>query len=273
MVDLQIVFPEADRAKMQKAIEYRVKMLGVTVNQAVHSAAYLVCKSLGASTKKAPEMRPIVRNPYWDARASVIEMERIEGMKGKRGGKWKVNMKDFRKTDARRAQFGVYKYFQTKPKKFVPIYRTGEYGQVRFVDKKTGQDLRFASRPEFKLGKESTVQAGGFTQHTLEGNPKRKIGRFGMAQNSFKWLQIASRGKQSQVNNSWYGRNGAILAVMNSGTMADTSVTITNGLVYIMEALKGGRQDVTTAMARAGRAMFGDVNRKLGLPSGGGLYK
>ena len=274
MIEMSIQIDQSSVNRVAKAIDYYTLMMGRTVESGVHSMASFVCKSLGADVKKAPEKRPIVRNPFWEQRASEIEMERIEGMKGNRGGRWKVNMKKFRQSDKRRAQFGVWKYKQNKPRVFVPIYRTGEYGNVRFVDKKTGQDLRFASQPTFRLSKSAVIQEAGFTQNNVENNPKRIIGRRGMGKASFGWLAKGATFNNGGSVNNFFGGHGASLSVAVGGKYADTSITINNRLTYITEALKGGQQDVNAAVGRATNAMFGYVNKRMNfLSATSELYK
>ena len=105
MISLDIKFPQKDVNDLFAQIRRAENAIGKSASQSVAWAGALVCQSIAARTKVSPKLRPIVRNP--DKRY---------------------------KTDRRRAPFGVYVYKEGK-KTFKPIFRTGEYGKIRFYDK------------------------------------------------------------------------------------------------------------------------------------------
>lgn len=89
--------------------------------------------------------------------------------------------------DMRRARFGVMRYQRDGSKKFIPIYRTGEFGKVKFVgfDKVAFEDggkWRTVTRDEWEA-----VNGDAKKFPSVVNSKKRIIGRKGLAQKSWMW--------------------------------------------------------------------------------------
>jgi hypothetical protein len=188
----------------------------------------------------APKLRAVVRNP--DPR-------------------WK--------TDHRRAPWGVYKYKSVSSqdeigesrKRFVPIYRTGEFGKIRFFDKKTmswfrhstakkGQWEHIPSGEVEGMGPEATVPG-------IMSDRRRKIGRSGLAKKS--WMGIQKRAK-----------HGGVVSVAGTGNVGSatwsplkTTLRLRNELRYMRWAIKGGEAAISNAVERASNAMRAAIDKRV----------
>ena len=209
---LDIKFPASDLLLFDKALRRASTDLGKTAEQAITWGASTLTQSLGASTKLSKKLRPIVANPHPNA-----------------------------KTDKRRARWGVNRYNSKGEKYFTPIYRTGEFGVIRFVDK--GKD-------------------GEPAGPSVKNSKKRIIGRRGMAKNVWKYarahLLSGGVGNISGIPN--------IAEVKVNRSLTDFSITIGSSLRYQMDAFKtSGKQAIDTAYRRAARSMMKKIDQKKGL--------
>lgn len=111
---VSITFPKADIDALVRQMERAQVELGKSVKQSMQWAGVEVCGTLAGSCKKSPKLRKVVKNP-----------------------------KPAAQTDKRMAKWGVMRFVPnvTEMTYFQPIYRTGEFGKIRFLNKKTGEYL------------------------------------------------------------------------------------------------------------------------------------
>ena len=237
--EFKIVFPKKDVVEMMRSMNDARQKLGVSVGRSVQMAGFHLARSMGAKTRVAKKLRRVVKNPHKDA-----------------------------KTDGRRAKFGVYKYQRgTSEKKFVPIYRTGEYGTIRFVDKGkfklSGRKFRgdngriYDSRPD---------PATGIRGPSVNRSPKRKIGMRGYAKSSWRAAAIKAKVGAGAVKISGvssYAKNAAFgYAVGRSYLKGDDPyVMIGSSVSYIEKALYRGAID--SAMRRAADGLGHRIDNEL----------
>ena len=218
MISLDIKFPQRDVDALFAQIRRAEREIGKSASQSVAWAGALLCRSIAARTKVAPKLRRIVRNP--DRRY---------------------------KTDRRRAPFGVYVYKEGK-KTFKPIFRTGEYGKIRFYDQKSAswfertgpnrnQWRKVASGPD--IANPDIIVPG------IKTDKRRVIGRSGLAKKSW------------QVLGRFVNRPGSTTAMrVRSGHIqwryGRTYLRISNLLDYAVDALKGS---VDVSVRRAAASM------------------
>jgi len=226
MISLDIDFPQKDVDDLFAQIRRAEKEIGKSASQSVAWAGALVCKSIAAQTKQSPKLRRIVRNP--DKRY---------------------------KTDRRRAPFGVYVYRKGK-KEFKPIFRTGEYGKIRFYDKKSAswferfgenrnQWRKIASGPD--IANPEIIVPG------IKTDRRRVIGHRGLAKKTWKVL------------GRFVNRPGSVTAMnVTSGTIQwrydRTYLKISNILDYARDALKG---DVNQAVSRAAGSLRNRIDKQI----------
>lgn len=148
---------------LTNALSAATEICGWSGYKACEKAIVYMAKSAGKLTKVAPKLRPIVVNPVF---------------KGKGGAA--------RKRDMRRARYGVYKYdYLTGEKYFVPIYRGGEYGAAKkYLDRNTILVKVGGKWEKFDAG---VYDEKNFTSPGLLQHRKRKIGRRGLAKDSWMW--------------------------------------------------------------------------------------
>lgn len=226
-VDIQIELNKQDFSKIAAQIQRAQTVLNIPLKQAVQMARYYIASSLAATTKVAAKLRKVVPNP--DQKA---------------------------KTDGRMAKFGVMKYDRNGNEYFAPIYRTGEFGKIRFPNKKTAEWLvRDPVTGEVSKASMSTgtdeFQVPGIMQ-----DKRRIIGRSGLAKKSWQWAQ--SRTGEGNIFNV------SSIAVRWSGGEEDPTITIFNRLRYAGAAFKTeGEQTLDNVMERAHRKMQFEINRKI----------
>lgn len=230
MVALGIEFDERSAAEFQRQMNRRIAWLRKTPEETCKYGAVLLAKSLGASTKVAPKLRPVVRNP--DPRA---------------------------KTDGRRAKFGVMKWRPDGTQYFQPIYRTVEFGKIRFVDKKTARLVEYdpiTRERRYVLWETGT---GEFQIAGIAQSKKRIIGRRGLARSAWSWvlnkLGSMTHAMQSEIPGS--------VRVSKRTLPEDYEVRMDNMLRYAMAALRRGRVDYRTALSRAANKMRLQTDRAL----------
>ena len=220
---VSIEWPKDDVQAMFRQIERAQKELGKSNLSSIQWAARVLLTSVAASTKVSKKVRPIVRNP--DKRY---------------------------KTDRRRAPFGVMAYRDGK-KVFRPIYRTGEFGGLRFFDKKTvawydrsggsGQWRKIASGPD--IANPEIIAPG------IMKDKRRNIWRSGFAKKTWTW----AKGKIGSGGTVTLMRVPNIAEVKVHRDKDNPGITVTNRLNYFDKALKGEWMAIDSAMARATRSL------------------
>lgn len=191
---------------------------GRSASDAIAYAGGRFLQSCSATAKPGKKMRNVISNPLFKATGST--------------GFERKSARDA-KSDMRRARFGVMKYRQKQPPKFVPIYRTGEYGRVRFLDKKSGQ-MRWRST-KGTLHKEVNFDQG------LEGNPsikndkRRIIKNAGLARKVFRIMRayVLSRGTLTSIQGDHYS---LVQKALNYSRKRTLVLDLVNGLTYLTNA-------------------------------------
>jgi hypothetical protein len=181
-------------------------------------------QSLAGQTRKAPKLRKIVKNPNPQA-----------------------------SRDRRRAPFGVMKYDRAGNQYFLPIYRTGEFGRVRFIDKKTFQVVYRSSSGRLvsdRVGDQNELLS-------IKTDKRRKIGRSGLAAASWKWAEknIVRGGEGSLM-----GVAGAV-GIQWSGPDSAPTITIDDRLRYARDAMQPGAVD--RAMLKAADSMQFKIGQEI----------
>ncbi len=231
-VDASIEIDKRQADAVMAAIRRNSRETGRGLKSSLAWGGRKIMVSLGARTPIAKQNRKVIENP--DKR-------------------WK--------SDNRRARFGVMAYSQTKQPnpRFVPIYRTGEFGKIRFVSKTTGEFLTRDKqtgkvyRTQVDLGK-GPDQIPGVMQ-----SPKRKIGRRKFGKKS--WRMLTQR----------IGRGGSVVIdgiprmgdVTWTGGAADPTVTINNRVTYLHKILRGGTAAVGNAMEAAAQGMMHQMDKNI----------
>lgn len=216
MIEVDINFPQNDIDMLFHQINRAEKKLNKSSKDAIAWAGSYLCNSIAARTKQAPKLRRIVRNP--DKRY---------------------------KTDRRRAPFGVYVYKKGK-KVFKPIFRTGEYGKIRFYDKNSASWFerhgpnrntwrKVASGPD--IANPEIIVPG------IKRDRRRIIGRRGLAKKTWKALAKLTK------------RNGYVTTMnVKSGQLqwsfGGLSLKISNNLDYARDALKSNINEALNAAAK-----------------------
>ena len=228
---VSIVFPKADVSRLFAQMQRAQRELGKDVKESVKWGGILLMQSLAASTKVSKKTRPIVKNP--DKRY---------------------------KTDARRAPFGVFRYDKHGKKVFRPIFRTGEFGKLRFFDKRTagwydrsggpGQWRRLPSGAD-PANPESVVPG-------IKTDKRRNIGRRGFAKKTWQWATRSMAGGMANIM-----RVPNIADIRWSGGTSNPTVTITNRINYMDKALKGGLMAINSAMEKAARRMANRIDDRV----------
>lgn len=224
--DVAIVFPQRDAAALVAQMQRARKELGKSLRDVVAWAGTFVSSSLAASTKTAPKLRKIVENP--DKRY---------------------------KTDHRRAPLGVM-----APKgpqrimQFRPIFKTGEFGKIRFFDKKTASWFRHSPGDHHweKLPSGPDTSNPELVVPGIMTDKRRIIGRRGLAAKSWRFLgKVSRRGGAVSV----FDVSRAAVASWSGGSENPT-LQLDNELRYAADAFKTkGRQAVDSAILRASEKM------------------
>lgn len=222
-----VLWDRADVDRFASMIVRAQNELGKTPFDAINWAGYFVTKSMAGATKEAPKLRKIIANPHPDA-----------------------------KTDGRRAKYGVMRYTPDGKEYFQPIYRTGEFGKIRFQNKKTAVWL-VRDKATGGVRKETwSTGTGEFDMAGINQSPKRNIKRRKLAKQAWSWAQKNTRkggtvsimGAQNVVNVLWGGKKSA------------PSLTISNNLRYASDAFKGGESGVAGVMEKAANSMANRIN-------------
>jgi hypothetical protein len=226
MVELQLDF---DNTRLLAAMERYRKEFGKDEENVVKFAAGQIARSLGGATRKSKKLRKVVKNP--DERAL---------------------------TDRRRAFWGVWKFRGDRSQRFVPIYKTGEFGLIRFDSKKTGEQLTRnpvtgkVRRAQFDL--REFENAGGVG---LMNNPKRKIGRSGLAKKTWSGIarRVRSGGTVSPMDVSRAG------TVKHEPLFGGFQILLSNHLKYARDAMNEGM--IRSVTEKAGNSMQGAMNARV----------
>jgi hypothetical protein len=219
---------KADVKALFDAINRSSKETSRSMRSSLTWGGLKLASSLGAQTIRGKKLRKVIKNP--DKRS---------------------------KTDGRRANFGVMKLFQDRGGKFIPIFRTGQHGDIRFKNKKTA--TWFTVDSTGRVSRELATGAGEFQLAGIMQSPRRKIGRRGFAAKSWKFLQqrmktggsIFIDGKPNMGEVIW------------SGGKDDPTVTINNRVSYMPKALRGGTSAIGNAMSAATAGMVYQLDNKI----------
>ena len=225
---------QADVSKLFAQMERSSNKLGKSTKSSLQYGARLLCQSIGARTKPTKQkQRPIVRN------------------KKKKGKS---------RTDGRMADFGVMGYKKGK-ETFIPIYRTGEFGKFRFLDKKTmawfdrssgsGKWVKISSGPD--IANPEIIVPG------IKTDKRRKIPHRNLAKKTWgKAKTMITRGGVVSVLGV---RNLATVAIETEGR--STSITITNRVRHATDALEGGSGAISASFAAAASKMEHNLTKAI----------
>jgi hypothetical protein len=235
-VQISVEFPPRDIANLQALMARARVELKKSMKSSLAWGGYHVARSLAASTRMAPELRRVIRNP--DER-------------------WK--------TDHRRAPYGVMApkgYERTMT--FKPIYRTGEFGKVRFFDKKSMSWFRHTPGGGGKWEHIPSGQVEGMgAEATIPGimsDRRRKIGRRGLGKKT--WTGLHRR--MSSGGTVRVGDVASAGAVTWRGRGDSLALHIENDLRYAGLAFRAkGKHAVTSAVARAHDGMRNRIETAL----------
>jgi hypothetical protein len=223
-VDITADVDQASADALFRQMNRAVSELNKGVKNALQWTAINLMQSLAAQTRKAPKLRKIVKNPNPKAA-----------------------------TDRRFARFGVMRFDRNGNEYFKPIYRTGEFGRVRFIDKKMFQVVYRSSSGKLisdRVGEQNELLS-------IKTDKRRVIGRSGLAGDAWKWAQrnIIRGGEGSPM-----GVAGAV-GIQWSGPRDAPAITIDNRLRYIRDAMTPGALD--TAMLKAADSMQFKIGQEI----------
>ena len=220
-------FPRADVDAIFRQVERASKSLGQDIWRSLAWAGVYIARSMAAATKIAPKLRPIVQNP--DKRY---------------------------KTDARRAPFGVMRWKDGK-QYFKSIYRTGEYGAIRFFDKRSSSWFsRYSGDGKWvKVPVEDAL--GNKALYSIKTDKRRNIERRGLAKRAWTWAAA----------NMYSGGTGSEMGVPNIASVKLTksqdnaSIVINDNLRYAGAAAKQGAQEA--ALRNAARKLEHNITQNI----------
>jgi hypothetical protein len=163
------------------------------------------------------------------------------------------------KTDARRAPFGVFKFRPSGERYFKPIYRTGEYGKIRFFDKKSFswfQRSKGSNRWE-SLPSGPDVANPEAVAPGIMSDKRRTIGRRGLAKKVWQWAgtRMANGGTASFFNVP------DVASIKVSGGESNPTIRISDNLRYAESALKPGA--ISSVMEKAARNMAFNIEKQI----------
>jgi hypothetical protein len=226
-ITTDIQLNQADVTKWQQAVLRNSRELNKSMKSSLAWGMSKICESLGAQTPVAKKLRPVVENP--DARY---------------------------KADKRRARFGVMKYRPTSEQYFVPIYRTGEFGTIRFQNKKTATWF-VTDRTTGRTTRDLETGTGSDQIPGIMQSKKRIIGRRKFAKESWRFLKIKTLAGGS-IN---------IFSIPDMGSIkwtdGQTAIHLKNKVRYMTKILLGGESAVSFAIAKAANAMTAIINKRV----------
>jgi len=223
---VSIEIKKADVSRLFAQMQRAQKHLGKDLKESVKWGGILLMQSLAAQTKVSKKLRPIVKNP--DKRY---------------------------KTDARRAPFGVMRWDKHGKKVFRPIYRTGEFGRVRFLDKKTFE-VKYINTLTGTVHRASRYDQT--PDLSIKTDKRRKIGRRGFAKKTWQWATRSMGGGTANLM-----RVMGIADIRWSGGTSNPTVTIINRINYMDKALKGGLMAVNRSIENAARKMANRIDDRI----------
>ena len=223
---VSIEIKKADVSRLFAQMQRAQKHLGKDLKESVKWGGILLMQSLAAQTKVSKKLRPIVKNP--DKRY---------------------------KTDARRAPFGVMRWDKHGKKVFRPIFRTGEFGRVRFLDKKTFE-VKYINTLTGTVHRASRYDQT--PDLSIKTDKRRKIGRRGFAKKTWKWATKSMAGGTANIM-----RVMGIADIRWSGGTSNPTVTIINRINYMDKALKGGLMAVNRSIENAARKMANRIDDRI----------
>lgn len=119
----------------------------------------------------------------------------------------------------------------------------------------------------YKSGSKNLFNFYARTKQEAAKAPAVRIGKHGMAKASWMWgikaIGGGAAGSSAGVSKSAKRAAQQHIAVVKHLKGDNPSVRITNRIGYIMDALRGGPKDVTTALARAASQMERIINSKM----------
>jgi len=239
MISTSLQFDKHSQSHLASSMQRFQDEFGKTAEDTIKWTGYKVAQSLSAATKQSPKLRKIVKNP--DPRA----------------GK-----------DRRVALFGVNRYRSNRSSFFVPIYRTGEYGNVRFISKTTGEVLsRNSSTGEVHRVQFSLKEFEEAEGSTIKNSPKRKIGRRGLAKKS--WTGIRNRinsGGTVSVSQMQANNIGDVTHKRSEGAF---ELRLRNKLRYAQDAMIPGKVEYVLLAAADSMEHLMDRRAKRSLAKAG----
>ena len=223
-------------AVFQNQLKRFATILKKDAPEALKVGTIYFCKSMAASTKVAPKLRKIEKNP------------------NPRAG-----------SDRRVAPLGVYRYnSKTGERYFKPIYHGGEYGaKYRFVSK-NGVEMLVGHQGGKAVYQRFDRMSEGIkgTNADIMKDKRRKILRSGLAKRSWMWIVRDLYGKNAPEG-GFKQPSGSIFA-SKGGTGYGAFVHLQNKLRYITKALKGTPSAVMSdAMVKASNQIRKAVERAL----------
>jgi len=222
-VALDIKLDPSSLAEFSRAMQQIEKRGKKTVGAAVRIGTKSLTDTLSGQTRQSAKVRKIVKNP------------------------------DPKK--ARLSPYGVMRYRKGK-EVFMPLARTGEYGRVRYVDRKTMR-VKEWDRTTGEV-RYVTFTAKDAPELSMTKNKRRLIKRSGMAKKS--WRYAYSSGSS--------GMNGSISRIVRHAVTVtrrfrgeNPYVKISNRLNYVREAFMGSPdQAVSAAFKGAAQSMMHKLN-------------
>ena len=230
-IDATIEFDQVSTRRLFSQMERARVELGRGMGQSLRFGGWAIARSLGASTRVSAKKRPVVKNPEIQKRQKVKEGQ---------------------------ARYGMEVYNQSGKKTFAPIYGRGELGKIYFTGKHNGLSLmRDKATGEVQRAVLSTSPTS-YSKSFVTKSKRRIIKNRGLAKASWMW------GVKALGSASGFGGEMTAAAKKTANRFVTTmqrlkgdnpEVRIKNSLPYITDALKGGPQDVSTAMRRAASQM------------------
>jgi len=243
-VDFSLEFPQRDVARLMSAMNKAAMLLNKDARDVIAWAGAMVSRSLSASTRIAPKLRPIVKNPNADA------------------GR-----------DLRRAAYGMEAYRKGK-KVFVPLAGTQFIRRfqgvivdvvIRYRDKKTSQIIDWNRNTGERRVWRGMPEGDEMSARTVMNDPRRVIRRRGLAQKAWRGLvKFTRRGGRVAV-----GDVGRAAVARWAGGKANPELHLDNALKYAGAAFRTGDDwPVDGAVQRAARAMEHEINRRVAAKMG-----
>jgi hypothetical protein len=227
MVGVNISFDQGQVRAFNEQMKRAQVDLGKSEAQALKWGGVTLAKSLAGSTRSAPKLRKIVKNPS-----------------------------DGWRTDARKARFGVMRWLRGK-EVFAPIHGTGEYGKYRYVDRRTLRVMQVDRAAGKRAPYEFSSNEEGAQHLAMAKHRKRIIGRRGLAKAAWRRaLQGIGGGGSLGVSGSAATIARRAVKVAKRYTGRDKFIRVDNNLRYAGSAfVTDGEKAVSLAMARAADSM------------------